>query len=98
MLVLSSLILIPNFGIIGAAYAVVLAFFSMSLAIYIKSQYIYPIAYDWKTVLIPIIFLFITYLEVINFSSKLFLSIIFPIIWYLLALNTKRKEGNQRSN
>ena len=93
ILISSSLILIPIFGTIGAAYGVVLAFFSMSLAIYIKSQFIYPISYNWASILIPILFLFIAYLGVENRTLKFFLTITFPAIWYFFALETKEQKA-----
>ncbi len=93
VLILSSLIFIPIFGIIGAAYSVVIAFFSMSLAIYTKLQFIYPISYNWVPVLIPVFFLFIAYLGVKSITFKIFLTIIFPIIWYLFALDIKEQKA-----
>ena len=93
VLILSSLIFIPIFGIIGAAYSVVIAFFSMSLAIYTKLQFIYPISYNWVPILIPVFFLFIAYLGVKSITFKIFLTIIFPTIWYLFALEIKEQKA-----
>ena len=93
VLISSSSIFIPIFGIIGAAYAVVLAFFSMSLAIYIKLQFIYPISYNWVSVLIPIFFLFIAYLGVENFIFKILFTFTFPVIWYFFALEIKDQKA-----
>ena len=56
------------FGINGAAYSIIIAFFLMSASIYIKLKNFYVIPFDWKSVLFPITFL-------LMFSNELCASI-----------------------
>jgi O-antigen/teichoic acid export membrane protein len=92
VLIFSSLIIIPKVGIVGAAYAVVLSFFSMSIAIYVKSQSVYPIAYNRAAVIVPILFLFVAYLGVENISLKILFSFTYPLIWYFFVFEKKDKR------
>lgn len=48
--VVSNLLLIPVLGIMGAALATLFAYMAMAISIYIVSQRVYPIPYDWKRV------------------------------------------------
>jgi O-antigen/teichoic acid export membrane protein len=48
--VAANLLLIPRFGILGAAYATLAAYMAMAGALFFFSQRTYPIAYDWPRV------------------------------------------------
>ena len=89
--IVASILLIPIFGSIGAAYSIVLAFFFMSLSINIKLKNIYPISYNWKGFFIPLTFLIMVQFGEIGNTFRLLLCFIFPITWYLFVLNKNQK-------
>jgi len=95
-LIVCSTILIPKMGFIGAAHAVVFAFFVMSLAIYLKTRKIYPISYNWKGVLYPICFLLLIQFHIQDLTLKLLVSILYPILWYGIAITKDEKDGLKR--
>ncbi len=85
--VLVNIILIPVFGIIGAASAKAIAFFGMSLAILLFNQKHYPIPYLWRGILFPIIFLLIIIIVPMGLDVKIFVSILYPVLWFALIAN-----------
>jgi O-antigen/teichoic acid export membrane protein len=92
-LFLTSIWLIPTFGFIGAAYGVVLAFVVMSISIYIKTYRIYTVPYNWRGILFPIIFLIGIQFDFNHLLLKLFLSMVYPVFWYLFIINQDEKKG-----
>ena len=90
-LILSSLFLIPEFGTLGAAYSVIISFVTMSLSIYFKTHTIYPIPYNYKGIMYPVIFLLIAQISFTSLSIKFFLSILYPILWYIVIINNDEK-------
>jgi len=48
--VVSNLILIPEYGIMGAAYATLLSYAALAVGIYLPSQRLYKIDYEWKKI------------------------------------------------
>jgi O-antigen/teichoic acid export membrane protein len=92
VLVLSSIITIPIFGIYGAAIAVVIAFFSMSLSIFLKVQTVYSIPYNWKGIIFPILILLLAQIRFDVVLYKLLVSFIFPFVWVFLATDKQERE------
>jgi len=92
VLVLSSIITIPIFGIYGAAIAVVIAFFSMSLSIFLKVQTVYSIPYNWKGIIFPILILLLAQIRFDVVLYKLLVSFIFPFVWFFLATDKQERE------
>ena len=92
VLVLSSIIIIPIFGIYGAAIAVVIAFFSMSLSIYLKVQTVYSVSYNWKGIIFPILVLLLAQIKFDAVLYKLLFSLIFPLAWLLFATDKQERE------
>ena len=92
VLVLSSIIIIPIFGIYGAAIAVVIAFFSMSLSIYLKVQTVYSVSYNWKGIIFPILVLLLAQIKFDAVLYKLLFSLIFPFAWLLFATDKQERE------
>ena len=92
VLVLSSFITIPIFGIYGAAIAVVIAFFSMSLSIFLKVQTVYSIPYNWKGIIFPILILLLAQIRFDVVLYKLLFSFVFPFIWVLFATDKQERE------
>ena len=92
VLVLSSIIIIPIFGIYGAAIGVVLAFFSMSLSIYLKVQTVYSIPYNWRGIMFPILALLLVQIRFDIVMYKMVFSLLFPFIWFLFATENEERE------
>ena len=95
-LILSSVIFIPTFGFLGAAYSVVLAFIFMSMSIYFKTNKIYPIAYNWRGILYPIFFLIIIQFHIDDLITRALISLLYPALWYVVAINKEEKTGLKR--
>tara|TARA_B100000287_G_scaffold228824_1_gene215674 strand:- start:2221 stop:3639 length:1419 start_codon:yes stop_codon:yes gene_type:complete len=91
-LIISCILLIPYMGYLGAAYSVVIAFFMMTISIYTKTNKLYPIAYNWRGILIPTICLFMVQIDFDSRTINLVISILYPFFWYLFALNNFEKE------
>ncbi len=87
-----SLILVPRFGINGAAYSIIIAFFLMSASIYIKLKKIYVIPFEWKSILFPIAFLLIAQMNFEFLLARFSLCILFPVLWYVIVLNQNQKN------
>ena len=87
-----SLVLIPRFGINGAAYSIIIAFFLMSLSIYIKLKKVYVIPFDRKSVLFPIAFLLIAQMNFEHLLIRFSLCILFPVLWFFIVLNENQKN------
>ena len=90
--ILVNILLIPIFGIIGAATAKAIAFFGMSLSIFLFNQKYYPIPYLWRGILFPIIFLLIIIIVPMGLSAKIFISILYPILWITLIANRNDRK------
>jgi len=95
-LILSSVFFIPIFGYLGAAYAVVLAFILMSMSIYFRTNKIYPISYNWRGVLYPIFFLIVIQFHIDDLVARVFISILYPALWYAVVINKEEKTGLKR--
>tara|TARA_B100000214_G_scaffold317996_1_gene252088 strand:+ start:1877 stop:3295 length:1419 start_codon:yes stop_codon:yes gene_type:complete len=91
-LFISCFFLIPKFGFLGAAYSVIISFITMSLSIYFRTYKIYPIPYNYKGLMYPIIYLLIVQLSFESLFIKLFLSIFYPVMWYIFVINKTEKE------
>jgi O-antigen/teichoic acid export membrane protein len=92
-LIVSSMYLIPAFGLIGAAYGVVLAFIAMSSAIYFKTHSLYPVRYNWRGIVFPVVFLAGIQAGIDGTWSKLAVSLLFPLLWYAIAITDQEKDG-----
>ena len=79
--ILANIILIPIFGIIGAASAKAIAFFGMSLAILLFNQRHYKIPYLWRGILFPIGFLLIVIIVPMGLGIKMLFSFLYPVLW-----------------
>ena len=92
-LIVSRLYLIPAFGLIGAAYGVVLAFIAMSSAIYFKTHSLYPVRYNWRGIVFPVVFLAGIQAGIDGTWPKLAVSLLFPLLWYAIAITDQEKDG-----
>ncbi|MBL8005955.1 MAG: oligosaccharide flippase family protein [Ignavibacteria bacterium] len=91
---LLNFLLIPKTGIMGAAFSTLLTYGFMTVIIYIYSQRIYNISYDWKKIRVIIlmsIIVFVTgyyFVNGFNISSVwIFLINVILVVSYLTALN-----------
>ncbi len=55
--VIANLLLIPSTGMLGAAWATLLAYFAMALGIFLLGRRLYPIPYEWKRISLATVFL-----------------------------------------
>lgn len=85
--ILVNILLIPVFGIMGAASAKAIAFAGMSLAILLFNQKHYPIPYLWRGIVFPIVYLLIIIIVPMGLNIKIFVSILYPILWIALIAN-----------
>jgi len=92
-LLVSGILLIPSIGIMGAAYAVVLAFIAMSLSIFFKTYSHYPVPYNWIAVFFPALCLISLQFGVQEIISKLILTGAYPVFWYFIVLNKNEQES-----
>ena len=90
------MILIPQLGFIGAAYAVLFAFIIMSFVIYFKTYKIYSVPYNWKGLVYPALVLLVVQIYEFDFVLKLFVSMLYPILWYFIATTKNEKNGIKR--
>ena len=91
--VLINILLIPIFGIMGAASAKAIAFAGMSLAILLFNQKHYPIPYLWRGILFPIVYLLIIIIVPMGLGVKIFVSILYPVLWIaFIASHNDRKR------
>ncbi|MBH09818.1 MAG: hypothetical protein CMG74_05560 [Candidatus Marinimicrobia bacterium] len=87
-----NIILIPIYGVVGSAWATVFAFVFMSLSIFIRSNKIYPIPYNWSSWVFPIIFMGIVFITGEDKWTRLAVTFFYPITWYLFIINNKEKS------
>ena len=94
--ILVNILLIPVLGIIGAASAKAIAFFGMSLSIFLFNKRHYPIPYLWRGILFPIIFLLVIIIVQMGLYLKIFASILYPILWLALIANHNDRKRLMR--
>jgi O-antigen/teichoic acid export membrane protein len=86
----SNFYLMPHYGIMGAAFATLLAYFIMMLSIFIANQKFYPIAYEYKRILwisaYLIVCLIIFYLWKLDILIRFALIFLFPVVILILKL------------
>lgn len=46
----ANLLLVPGFGLMGAAWATLMAYMAMAIALYREAQRVYPVAYEWRRI------------------------------------------------
>ena len=83
--------LIPNYGVIGSAWATVVAFIAMSLSIFLRTYKIFPVAYNWIACSYPILFMGIVFFTGDDVFNRSIVTFCYPIGWYLFAINSEEK-------
>lgn len=69
-----NLILIGKFGILGAAQSTLIAYFIMSVLLYVLSQRVYKIEYQWKKIFLITLFYFLAFVISYLFKDYIFKS------------------------
>ena len=88
-----NIILIHRYGVIGSAWATVLSFFIMSVAVFIKLNKNFKVKYNWLGVLFPILSMLILLFDIKNMLLRFMLPIIYILIWYLVIVNDDEKKA-----
>ena len=88
--IILNFILIPIYGIIGAAAATCISFFLMAFTLFFINKKIFPVVYEWKNILVIFVSALGLYFLSINldlsFMQKILMSLSFPIISLLLGV------------
>jgi O-antigen/teichoic acid export membrane protein len=91
--ILLNIILIPDYGAMGAAWATCSSFAAMAFLIFYMNLQLFPMNYEWGRiirVIMSIMFVFaMGYTMTDTWVNKLILSTAFPIILYLTGFMTK---------
>jgi len=90
--VVITVMLIPLFGIMGAAIGKTLAYLGMAIAIWIFNKKFYNISYSWQGIVFPIIFIIIVAVIPMNLAVKIFLTFLYPFLWYLFVADSNDKQ------
>lgn len=83
LIIIFSILFIPKFGIMGAAYSKALAYLGMSLAILFNNNKYFKIPHFWKGLLYPILFLVIIQVIPKNTINGISIIIFYLIFWYI---------------
>ncbi len=89
--VIITILLIPTFGIIGAAIGKSLAYLGMAIAIGLFNRKFYNISYSWRGIVFPIIFIMLVAVTPMNLVAKIFLTVLYPLSWYLIVADSNDK-------
>lgn len=94
--IIFNLILIPPYSLLGAAVSTLLSYSLMFIVLYVYSQRIYPIRYEWKRIITIVIIAVLLYLandfapglfqRTGNIGFTLILLKIFSVLFFLLVL------------
>ena len=83
--------LIPIYGIIGSAWATVIAFVAMSSSIFLCTYKIYPIMYNWIAFVYPILYMGIVLFTGDDILIRSITTFFYPIGWYFFAINSEER-------
>ena len=86
-----NIILIPKYGVLGSAWAMVAAFAFMSFSVFIKLFNIYYVKYNWVALCYPVVFMLIIFFPIHSLISRLIIAISYGVGWYLLAINNNER-------
>lgn len=92
-LLIAGSIMIPKIGIMGAAYAVVIAFIAMSFSIFSKTYSHYSVPYNWLAILFPIISLGLLQVGLQGTVSNWVLTGLYPVVWFFIILNKDEQKS-----
>jgi O-antigen/teichoic acid export membrane protein len=92
----ANFLLVPKYGITGAAIATLISYFLMAVGFYIASLKIYPIKYEWNKISVMLVmiavygFLYYSYFDFLSshFFVKLVLAVLFILILFVTRIFT----------
>ncbi|MEC7855473.1 MAG: oligosaccharide flippase family protein [Candidatus Neomarinimicrobiota bacterium] len=87
-----NIILIPEYGVLGSAWATVVAFLFMSLSVFIKLYNKYYIKYNWAALCYAVFFMVIIFYPIHSLPSRLLIVICYVFGWYFLAINNNERS------
>lgn len=80
-----TIILVPKFGIMGAALATLIAYSSLAIAMFYLAQKVYPIKYDWlriyKLIFVALVIFLLNIFFVQYASNQIMLKIILILLF-----------------
>tara|TARA_Y100000768_G_C23915369_1_gene652096 strand:- start:57 stop:1292 length:1236 start_codon:yes stop_codon:yes gene_type:complete len=86
-----NIFLIPKYGVLGSAYATVIAFFIMSLSVFIKLFNIYYIKYNWLALCYPLFFMSVIFFPIESLFYRFLIVMFYGIGWYFLAISKNER-------
>ncbi len=86
-----NIFLIPKYGVLGSAWATVIAFFIMSLSVFIKLFNIYYVKYNWLALCYPVFFMSVIFFPIDSLFFRFLIAIVYGIGWYFLAINNNER-------
>ena len=87
-----NILLIPEYGVLGSAWATAISFVIMSLSVFIKLFNVYYVKYNLKAILYPILFMIIIFSPLQSFLVRVFTGFIYWVGWYFLAISKSERK------
>tara|TARA_B100002051_G_scaffold271781_1_gene307175 strand:+ start:1022 stop:2440 length:1419 start_codon:yes stop_codon:yes gene_type:complete len=87
-----NIILIPEYGVLGSAWATAISFVFMSLSIFIKLFNSYYVKYNWKAIFYPILFMAIILYPLESTLARVFICFCYWGGWYYLGISRDEKK------
>ncbi|NQV38228.1 MAG: oligosaccharide flippase family protein [Candidatus Marinimicrobia bacterium] len=91
--IILNLVLIPYWGIMGSAWASVIAYASMALSIYLKTRKIYPIPYSLIGVIFPFLCVIVVMVIPASLLVKLLIPFIYLVVWTMFVLTADERKS-----
>jgi O-antigen/teichoic acid export membrane protein len=88
-----NIILIPQYGVIGSAWATVLSFFIMSAAVFLKLNKNFNVKYNWLGVLFPVLSMLVLFFDIKNILLQFAMPFVYIMVWYLFIINKHEKNA-----
>lgn len=92
ILVLLSTVLIPLFGIMGAAYAKAVAYIVMAILIWLNNKKYYYIKYSRVSILYPIFMMILISIIPLNDLMRVLISLLYILLWYFVVADKSDKQ------
>ena len=87
-----NIFLIPKYGVLGSAWATAIAFFIMSLSVFIKLFNIYYIKYNWFALCYPVFFMSVIFFPIESLFYRFLIVMLYGIGWYFLAISKNERN------
>lgn len=92
LIIILSIVLIPQNGIIGAAYAKAFSYIGMSIAILLYNYKYFKIPYSWMGIVYPILMVYLIEIFTLGAILKIVFPLCYLIFWYLIVANFDDKK------